>query len=84
MVGELLQVGLLLGDLLLHLQELLLLALADGVVLGGLFALAESVAAKGLVSLAILRMLLRSGSSGHAGFEWRQSSNDGSSSNGCA
>jgi hypothetical protein len=40
-----LEVLLLLGDLLPELQELFLLALTDGVVLGGLFAALEGVAA---------------------------------------
>lgn len=43
-VRELLQVRLLLGQLLLQLEELFLLALADGVVLVGLLALLERVA----------------------------------------
>lgn len=43
MLGELVQVGLLLLELLLQLQELLLLALADGVVLGGLLAAGEGI-----------------------------------------
>jgi hypothetical protein len=43
-IRELLQVRLLLGQLLLELEELLLLALADGVVLVGLLALLEGVA----------------------------------------
>lgn len=43
MLGELVQVGLLLLELLLQLQELLLLALADGVVLGSLLAAGEGV-----------------------------------------
>lgn len=47
MVGELLQVSLLLGELLLELHELLLLAHADGVVLVGLLALLESVTVVG-------------------------------------
>lgn len=44
MVRELLQVRLLLGQLLLELEELFLLALADGVVLVGLLTLLEGVA----------------------------------------
>lgn len=74
MVGELLQMGLLLGDLLLHLQKLLLLALADGVVLGGLFALLEGVAReRGMVSLEFLHcMRMGGGSFGHAGSGWRR------------
>lgn len=43
-IRELLQVRLLLGQLLLELQKLLLLTLADGVVLVGLLALLEGVA----------------------------------------
>lgn len=46
-VGELLQVGLLLGQLLLELHELLLLALADRKVLAGALAFLEGVAASG-------------------------------------
>jgi hypothetical protein len=49
-VRELLQVSLLLLDLLLHLQKLLLLALADGVILGGLLTLLEGIAAGGAKS----------------------------------
>jgi hypothetical protein len=44
---ELLQVRLLLLDALLELEELLLLALPDGVVLVGLFALLERIAGRG-------------------------------------
>lgn len=44
MVRELLQVRLLLGQLLLELEELFLLTQADGVVLVGLLALLEGVA----------------------------------------
>lgn len=47
MVGELLEVRLLLGELLLELEEPLLLALADGVVLVGAFAALEGVAGFG-------------------------------------
>lgn len=43
-IRELLQMRLLLGQLLLELQKLLLLTLADGVVLVGLLALLEGVA----------------------------------------
>ena len=43
MVRELLQVRLLLGQLLLELEELFLLAQADGVVLVGLLALLEGI-----------------------------------------
>lgn len=43
-VRQLLEVNLLLGELLLEFHELLLLALANGVVLAGLFALLEGVA----------------------------------------
>lgn len=43
-IAECLEVLLLLGKLLLELEELLLLTLADGVVLAGLLALLESVA----------------------------------------
>lgn len=43
MVGELLQVGLLLSELLLELLQLLLLAHPDGVILVGFLALLESV-----------------------------------------
>lgn len=43
-IRELLQVRLLLGQLLLELQQLFLLALADGVVLVGLLALLEGIA----------------------------------------
>jgi hypothetical protein len=42
-VGQLLEVVLLLGELLLELEEPLLLALADGVVLAGTLAALESV-----------------------------------------
>lgn len=45
-IRELLQMRLLLGQLLLELQKLLLLTLADGVVLVGLLALLERVAKK--------------------------------------
>lgn len=45
-VLELLQVITLLGDFLLQLQELLVLALADGVILIGLFALGEGVSGR--------------------------------------
>lgn len=47
MVRQLLQVGLLLGELLLELLELLLLALADGKVLAGALAPLEGVAVGG-------------------------------------
>lgn len=43
MLREAVKVLLLLGELLLELKELLLLALTDGVVLGGLLAALESV-----------------------------------------
>lgn len=44
MLGETVEVLLLLGKLLLEIEELLLLALADGIVLAGLFAALESIA----------------------------------------
>lgn len=44
-LSKAIEVLLLLGELLLELQELFLLALADGVVLGGLFAALEGVTA---------------------------------------
>lgn len=47
MVRQLLEVSLLLSKLLLKLKELLLLALADCQILGGLFALLEGVTATG-------------------------------------
>lgn len=50
MLGQLLQVGLLLGKLLLQLQELLLLALPDGVVLVRALALLEGVSIGAMVS----------------------------------
>lgn len=43
MLGETAEVGLLLGELLLELQELLLLALADSVILAGALAALESI-----------------------------------------
>ena len=48
-VRQLLQVGLLLGQLLLELLELLLLALADREVLAGALASLEGVAVEGVV-----------------------------------
>lgn len=47
MLGQTVEVLLLLGELFLELEELLLLALANSVVLRGLFAALESIAAKG-------------------------------------
>lgn len=44
MLGEAIEVLLLLGQLLPELEQLFLFALADGVVLGGLFAALEGVA----------------------------------------
>ena len=54
MVGQLLQVSLLLGKLLLELQQLLLLTLADGVVLGGTLTSLEGVAGKRALAIASL------------------------------
>ena len=51
MVRQLLQVGLLLGQLLLELAQLLLLALADRVLLAGALASLEGVAVGGDVSV---------------------------------
>jgi hypothetical protein len=55
-IGELLKVGLLLVELLPQLQKPLLLALADGVVLGGLLTLRESITVRfqSMVSLCFL------------------------------
>lgn len=50
-IGELLEVRLLLVELLAELHELFLLALADGVVLGALLAAPEGIAAEQFVSL---------------------------------
>lgn len=47
MLGQGVEVGLLLGELGLELQELLLLALPDGPVLGGTLALLEGITGKG-------------------------------------
>lgn len=67
MVGELLQVGLLLGELLLELQQLLLLAHPDGVVLVGLLALLEGVTVMGWQSESANRMKPRLLTSGKVG-----------------
>lgn len=60
-LGELLEVGLLLGKLLLELEELLLLALADGHVLRSLLSALEGVSVKKrervIVSVVILFLL---------------------------
>lgn len=54
MVGQLLEVNLLLGELLLELNELLLLTLADGVVLLGLLTALESITVQGKVFVSTL------------------------------
>lgn len=66
MLGQALEVLLLLGNLGLELEELLLLALADSVVLGGTLAALEGIAAE-IFSLSIgLLEIVSHGSNGHA------------------
>ena len=54
MFGQLLEMPLLLGELLLELEQLLALALADGVVLAGLLAPLESVTGDGMSARCIV------------------------------
>jgi hypothetical protein len=63
-VGQLLQVGLLLGQLLLEVAELLLLALADREVLAGALAFLEGVTVGGGCALVSSPVCVYVGSGG--------------------
>lgn len=81
-LGEAIEVLLLLGQLLPELEQLFLFALADGVVLGGLFAALEGVAlAAGLGGSASVAFAHGAGSGGECGAEGTESGRLGE---GCA